>query len=89
MLIIFKINVCTKRSIKYDEIIEKSVMCAVALKKLGVKKNDVVLIMSENCFEFLYTVLGTWYIGAVVNPINPMYNVREYNIFLNTRLKTL
>ncbi|MFX1394455.1 MAG: AMP-binding protein, partial [Promethearchaeota archaeon] len=45
---------------------------ANALYELGVKKGDACGVMSPNCPEFIFCVLGILETGAAVVPINPL-----------------
>lgn len=76
----FQVDAFLKSKLTFGEIYEKSVQCAISLKKIGVKKNDVVLIMSENLNNYIVAVSAVWYLGAIVNPINPAYTTREYKL---------
>lgn len=70
-------NVCvyhkaTNKKYTYRELIYISDRLANALVQLGVKKGDPVGIMTGNCPEFLFSVLGIMKTGAIVVPINPL-----------------
>jgi long-chain acyl-CoA synthetase len=43
---------------------------AETLKAAGVKPNDRVLLLSENCGAAAATIFGTWKAGAVIIPVN-------------------
>ncbi len=73
----FPNNVCvyhkaTDKKYTYRELIYISDRLANALVQLGVKKGDPVGIMTGNCPEFLFCVLGIMETGAIVIPINPL-----------------
>jgi len=73
----FPNNVCvyhkaTDKKYTYRELIYISDRLANALVQLGVKKGDPVGIMTGNCPEFLFCVLGIMETGAIVVPINPL-----------------
>jgi len=73
----FPNNVCvyhiaTDKKYTYRELIYISDRLANALVQLGVKKGDQVGIMTGNCPEFLFCVLGIMETGAIVVPINPL-----------------
>lgn len=46
---------------------------ADSLRKQGIKRDDVITIISENSLEYGIPVLAGMLIAAVVNPINPAY----------------
>ncbi len=73
----FPNNVCvyhlaTDKKYTYRELIYISDRLANALVQSGVKKGDQVGIMTGNCPEFLFCVLGIMETGAIVVPINPL-----------------
>jgi len=41
---------------------------------MGVRKGDKVIILLENCLEWLYTWFGLAKIGAIAVPINSGHN---------------
>lgn len=41
-------------------------------------ENDAVAIISENRFDFIPIVFGTWYLNAISTPINVNYTERKY-----------
>jgi len=70
-------NVCvfhkpTDKKYTYRELIHYADRIAHALHDSGVGKGDAVGIMSGNCPEFLFCVLGILETGASVVPINPL-----------------
>ncbi len=56
----------------YRELIKYADQIANALYELGIRKGDGVGIMSANCPEFVYCLLGVMETGAIAVPINPM-----------------
>ena len=50
---------------------------AAAFIALGVKKEDRIAILSLNSDRFLEYYVATWWAGAVVNPVNTRWAVRE------------
>lgn len=46
---------------------ERSIKCALWLKKQGVKPNDVVGLCTDNHLDAIIIMLGTMYIGAISN----------------------
>ncbi|XP_057984204.1 probable CoA ligase CCL7 [Malania oleifera] len=57
----------------------KSVVCNLshALSRLGIRRNDVVLIFAPNSIYFPICFLATVALGAIASTINPSYTVRE------------
>jgi O-succinylbenzoic acid--CoA ligase len=54
----------------YNELFLKINSVSVALKKLGIEKNDNVALLSSNSDEFVIIIFALWNIGAVPIPIN-------------------
>jgi 2-aminobenzoate-CoA ligase len=54
------------QKITFRELQRETNRLANALKGLGVKENDRVLVKLPNCPEFLYAYYGCWTIGAMV-----------------------
>lgn len=50
---------------------------AAGLSKLGLKKGDVVMILLQNCPEFVFSFVGASMIGAVSTTANPFYTSPE------------
>jgi len=50
---------------------------AAGLSKLGLKKGDVVMILLQNCPEFVFSFMGASMIGAVSTTANPFYTSSE------------
>lgn len=71
-------NGLTNQSIKYNELIQESVTIAKAMHFAGIKKNDVIGVVSENRSEFPIIAFGALYLGAIVTPINFTYTERKY-----------
>lgn len=50
---------------------------ASGLSKLGIKKGDVVMVLLQNCAEFVFSFMGASMIGAVTTTANPFYTAAE------------
>ncbi|KAL2921420.1 4-coumarate--CoA ligase 2 [Bienertia sinuspersici] len=59
---------------------------ASGLSKLGIKKGDVVMILLQNCPEFVFSFFGASMIGAICTPANPFYTPSE--IFKQVKLSS-
>lgn len=46
---------------------ERSVKCALWLKKQGVKPGDIIGLCTDNNLDSILALLGTMYLGAVYN----------------------
>ena len=61
----------------YAELAARVDACALGLLELGVRPTDVVTAQLPNWNEFVVLVLAAERIGAVVNPIAPIFRERE------------
>ncbi|KAJ2953351.1 hypothetical protein O0L34_g941 [Tuta absoluta] len=73
----------TGETITYRQILQQSVNLAVALRKLGLKKGDVVSLSSENRLEFPPTALAILYCGGVISTLNVTYSPGEISHIFN------
>lgn len=58
--------------IKYDELFKKIDITAAAFQSQGIRKGDVVTILSANTPEALYCIYALNKIGAVANVVHPL-----------------
>ena len=56
---------------------------AGGLRRLGVCRGDVVSFQLPNCWEFVVMVLACVRVGAVGNPLMPIFRARELEFMLN------
>ncbi|KAL5549097.1 hypothetical protein UlMin_004328 [Ulmus minor] len=71
------INGTTGEILTYDVVYLTARKVASGLHKLGIRKNDVVLILLQNSPEFVYAFLGASIIGATITTANPLYTPAE------------
>jgi acyl-CoA synthetase (AMP-forming)/AMP-acid ligase II len=69
--------------ISYGELYERARSIAHALKTIGVGRGDVITIDLPNWCEALVAVQATLWLGAVANPIIPIYREREVGFILD------
>lgn len=50
---------------------------AAGLSNLGLKKGDSIMILLQNCPEFVFTFLAVSMIGAITSTANPFYTTSE------------
>ncbi|XP_030036602.2 4-coumarate--CoA ligase 1-like [Manduca sexta] len=67
----------------FKQIYQETVNAANGLKKLGVKRGDVVGICSENRDEYIAAALGVVCCGATITTFNLMYSKDEFQHVLN------
>ncbi len=66
-----------KTTLSFKELQTRSDRIALGLLSLGVGKGDVVSIQLPNWWEFVAIYLATTRIGAVINPLMPIFRERE------------
>ncbi|XP_055637990.1 uncharacterized protein LOC129776390 [Toxorhynchites rutilus septentrionalis] len=71
------INGVNHLQLTYGAILDQSLAIAGFLSELGIQRNDVVALLSENRFEYPVTIFAAFYLGASVALFNPVYTQRE------------
>jgi long-chain acyl-CoA synthetase len=64
-------------TLTYRQIEQLSDACAAAFASLGIRRGDRIALLLPNCPQFVIAELGTWKIGAIVAPLNPLYAEAE------------
>ena len=72
-----------KNLITYKELLKRIDECALKFKKLGIKKYEIVTIISANIPEALISFYALNKIGAVVNLLHPLLSENEIKYALN------
>lgn len=80
-----QINGETGQETSYKQLLQEIVNIGSGLKKLGVKRGDVVALCSENKFEYLAAALAAVCCGATITPLNLQYT-QSMNLFLTEYL---
>ncbi|TXG48706.1 hypothetical protein EZV62_024581 [Acer yangbiense] len=63
---------------------------AAGLSNLGIKQGDVIMILLQNCAEFVFAFMGASMIGAVTTTANPFYTSSEiFKQFKASRAKLI
>src|SRR5689334_1768104 len=70
------------RRFTYAELGDLVERAAGALRELGVGRGDIVAVQLPNWWEFVVTALACGRIGAVVNPLMPIFRERELSYML-------
>ena len=70
------------RRFSYREYGDLVARCAAALHALGVGSGDIVAVQLPNWWEFVVVALAANRIGAVVNPLMPIFREREMGYML-------
>lgn len=71
-----------RRDLTWAELDLLADRAAIGLRKLGVGRNDVVSCQLPNSWQFVVTFLGCSRIGAVFNPVMPIFRERELGFML-------
>ncbi|MBU4611000.1 long-chain-fatty-acid--CoA ligase [Achromobacter sp. GG226] len=70
-------TVCGTRRQTYRELAARAARLAGALRALGVAEGDRVALMAVNSAEYAEFIVGTWWAGAVANPVNNRWSAPE------------
>src|SRR6516225_9854965 len=70
------------RRLTYAELGELISRAAAALRRLGVGPGDVVSVQLPNWWEFAVVALATFRVGAVANPLMPIFREHELTYML-------
>ncbi len=63
---------CGEATFSFNELNQRAIRLARALRALGIQRGDRVTLYSHNCWEWIVSYYGVARIGAVLNPINIM-----------------
>ena len=74
---------CGDESISYKTLAEKTNRLGNILRRLGVRREERVVLLLLDCPEFLYSFFGTIKIGAVAVPVNTLLRPAEWEYILN------
>ncbi|MGQ0683117.1 cyclohexanecarboxylate-CoA ligase [Bradyrhizobium sp.] len=72
----------TGRRLSYREFGDLVDRIAVGLAELGIEKDDVVACQLPNWWQFGALAFACWRIGAVINPMMPIFREREVKFML-------
>lgn len=81
-MVSYKAEDQSESSFSYQDILNISNKMALGLKNLGIKKNDVVSCQLPNWWEFSLLYIACRRIGAVLNPLMPIFRERELSFML-------
>ena len=72
-----------KRRFSYAELGDAVARAAASLKRLGVGRGDIISVQLPNWWEFAVVVLAAFRVGAVVNPLMPIFREHELSYMLD------
>ncbi|MCJ8511717.1 cyclohexanecarboxylate-CoA ligase [Acinetobacter lwoffii] len=81
-LVSVKVENQTEQTFSYQQLWDMTNKIALGLRQLGVEKNDVVSCQLPNWWEFTLLYLACSRIGAVLNPLMPIFRERELEFML-------
>jgi cyclohexanecarboxylate-CoA ligase len=81
-LVAYRADRAEPARLSYRELADKVALAAGGLRALGVGRGDVVALQVPNWWEFVVTSLACGRIGAVVNPLMPIFRERELEFML-------
>lgn len=81
-LVAYRSDRSEPRRFSYRELADRIARAAAALRGLGVGRGDVVAIQMPNWWEFVVAALAANRIGAIVNPLMPIFREREMSFML-------
>jgi benzoate-CoA ligase family protein len=74
---------CGNERVSYRQLLERTNRAGNALRQLGVRPEERVLLLLLDTPEFLYSFFGAIKIGAVAVPTNTLLKPHEYEYLLN------
>ncbi|MFO1270373.1 MAG: AMP-binding protein [Rubrivivax sp.] len=81
-LVAYRADRAEPRRFSWRELADLVARAAAALQRLGVARGDVVAVQLPNWWEFVVASLAANRIGAVVNPLMPIFREREMGYML-------
>lgn len=81
-LVSYKTENQSETSFTYREMLHTANRIALGLKRLGVQKQDIVSCQLPNWWEFTLLYIACRRIGAVLNPLMPIFRERELSFML-------
>jgi cyclohexanecarboxylate-CoA ligase len=71
------------RRFTYAELGDLISLAAAALKRLGIGPRDVISVQLPNWWEFAVIALAAFRVGAIVNPLMPIFREHELSFMLD------
>src|SRR5262245_24010339 len=77
------IDAASDRTITYREVLAQVNRAGHALRRLGIRSEERVMLLLPDVPEFAYTFFGAIRIGAVAVPVNTLLKPHDYEYLLN------
>ncbi|XP_026313436.1 luciferin 4-monooxygenase-like [Hyposmocoma kahamanoa] len=74
---VLQIDAATGESETCGSVLKRSVQCANALRKLGLHRGDIIVLMAPNHIDLCVPYYAALYLGIVVAPIDRTLTVKE------------
>ena len=74
---------CGDERVRYDQLLERTNRVGNALRSLGLRQEERVVLLLLDAPEFLYAFFGTIKIGGVAVPVSTLAQPRDYEYMLN------
>jgi benzoate-CoA ligase family protein len=74
---------CDGEEVTYQQLLERTNRVGNALRELGVRPEERVMLLLPDTPEFLYSFFGVMKIGAVAVPVSTLSKTHEYEYILN------
>ena len=71
------------RRFTYAELGDSVSRTAASLRRMGIRRGDVISVQLPNWWEFAVLALAAFRVGAVVNPLMPIFRERELSYMLD------
>ena len=69
--------ISSNKRLTWSELSTEMERTAGGLKKIGIKEGDTVSVQLANSTELVVLILAIWEIGAIYQPLNPLYRYAE------------
>ena len=76
-LCVWQVNGITGETLTYRDVDKTVRHVASGLRRLGVRRNDVVACVSPNSHDYIFVLFGAMCNGAPVATVNPSYTACE------------
>ncbi|XP_013184008.2 luciferin 4-monooxygenase [Amyelois transitella] len=74
---VMQIDGATGESVTFQQGLERSVRCAIALRNMGLRVGDVIVLMSPNYSDLAAVFYAALYLGVVLAPVDMRRSVLE------------
>ena len=81
-LVSYKTEDQSEKNFTYREMLHTANKISLGLKRLGVQKQDIVSCQLPNWWEFTLLYIACRRIGAILNPLMPIFRERELSFML-------